>query len=124
MKRSISKHTTEYLDQLTPTETKGDIEDYIFKPDSLDILIQNHKLKIVGLNFYPDLDLLLFVLNNKKVMKRKISDFKNLKNAGLKDLEKYFISKDGVHWEKLDEDLSLRGLLQYELTHSDVALSY
>ncbi|WP_373496018.1 DUF2442 domain-containing protein, partial [Aquiflexum sp.] len=92
--------------------------------DSLDILIQNHKLKIVGLNFYPDLDLLLFVLNNKKVMKRKISDFKNLRNAGLKDLEKYFISKDGVHWEKLDEDLSLRGLLHYELTHSDVALSY
>ncbi|SMD43273.1 Protein of unknown function [Aquiflexum balticum DSM 16537] len=124
MKRSISKHTTEYLDQLNSAETKGDIEDYIFKPDSLDILIQNHKLKIVGLNFYPDLDLLLFVLNNKKVMKRKISDFKNLKNAGLKDLEKYFISKDGVHWEKLDEDLSLRGLLQYELTHSDVALSY
>lgn len=124
MKRSISKHTNEYLDQLGSTETKGDIEDYIFKPDSLDILIQNHKLKIVGLNFYPELDLLLFVLNNKKVMKRKISDFKNLRNAGLKDLEKYFISKDGVHWENLDEDLSLRGLLQYELTHSDVALSY
>lgn len=124
MKRSISKHTNEYLDQLGSTETKGDIEDYIFKPDSLDILIQNHKLKIVGLNFYPDLDLLLFVLNNKKVMKRKISDFKNLRNAGLKDLEKYFISKDGVHWKNLDEDLSLRGLLQYELTHSDMALSY
>lgn len=124
MKRSISKHTNEYLDQLGSTETKGDIEDYIFKPDSLDILIKNHKLKIVGLNFYPELDLLLFVLNNKKVMKRKISDFKNLRNAGLQDLEKYFISKDGVHWENLDEDLSLRGLLQYELTHSDVALSY
>lgn len=128
MKHSISKETEAYLRQLEEAEQAGvpitekAAEEYMHNPDPLDQLIKNHNLQIVGLNFYPELDLMLLVLNNKKVMKRNLSDFKRLKAAKRSDLEVYELSRYGVHWPNLDEDLSLKGFLQYEITHMDVAL--
>ena len=127
MKHSINKKAEEYLKFLATNEEKsaeaGKVHEYIDSPDQLDLLIKHHDIKIVGLNFYPELDLMLIVLNNKKIIKRKISDFKKFQSASLSDLENYGISRYGVHWEKLDEDLSLRGFLQYELNHLDMPLS-
>lgn len=126
MKHSISKETEAYLQQLKKAELAGDTDakltDYVHQPDAIDQLIQTHYLRIVGLNFYADLDLMLVVLSNCKVMKRKLSDFPALRNAKQADLENYELSRYGVHWLALNEDLSLRGFLQYELTHADLAL--
>ena len=126
MKRLISKETEAYLQQLEKTEqangADAELTEHMHQPDAIDQLIQTHHLRIVGLNFYPNLDLMLVVLSNCKIMKRKLSDFPTLRNAEQADLENYELSRYGVHWLALDEDLSLRGFLQYELTHADLAL--
>lgn len=64
---------------------------------------------------------MLIVLNNRKVIKRPLSDFSKLQRAKPAELESYELSRYGVHWSALDEDLSLKGFLQYELTHTDLA---
>jgi len=59
--------------------------------------------------------MMLVILNNKRVIQRNISDFKLLKNATPQQLENYQNEGVGIHWEDLDEDLSLRGFLVNEL---------
>jgi len=82
------------------------------KFDPIDHMIFEENLRIQKLFFDVDLDLMLVVLNNKKVLKESISKFKLLKSATLKQLQSYEISRTGVHWPALDEDLSLRGFLK------------
>ena len=82
------------------------------KFDPLDSMIFEGGLRIQKLFFDLDLDLMLIVLNNKKVLQEPISRFKLLSGATKEQLEKYEISRTGVHWEELDEDLSLRGFLK------------
>src|SRR5690606_29044078 len=94
-------------------------ESYHANPDAIDQLIHENNLKIAGVNFYPQIDLLLIVLSNKRVLKRNLSDFKRLKSATLSQLENHEIHPMGVHWPALDEDLSLRGFLKYELAFLD-----
>ena len=62
---------------------------------------------------------MLIVLNNKRVLKRKISEFTKFKNANLEDLDSYTVSPMGVHWDTLNEDLSLKGLLKHELAFQE-----
>lgn len=114
----MDKETERYLQQLEQAEKKGQVsESYTFAPDTLDELINSNNLKIAGLHFHTDLDLMLIVLNNKKVIQRKLSDFPLLQSATIADLEAYTLSRYGVHWKVLDEDLSLKGFLQHELIH-------
>ena len=116
MKPSISKATKAYLKQLAADEKAGKpIEEYMHEPDTLDRLIKEHNLRIAGLHFYPDLDLMLIVLSNKRIIQRKLSDFPRLRTASIQQLEAYQISRYGVHWLDVDEDLSLKGFLQEEL---------
>jgi hypothetical protein len=51
-----------------------------------------------------------------------ISDFKRLAGANEEQLNQF--AKDGIdiHWPDLDEDLSLRGFLKYELLKMDAPL--
>ncbi len=124
MKHSISKDTQAYLQQLEAEEKAGAAPGalvYTHHADAMDQLIQTHDLRIMGLNFYPEVDLMLIVLNSRKVMKRPLSDFKKLQGAKQDALEHYELSRYGVHWPTLDEDLSLKGFLQHELTHTDLA---
>ena len=118
MKHSVDQATEAYLQQLETSEklegTKSS-EEYTYRPDTLDQLIKTHNLRIEGLNFYPSLDLMIVVLNNRRIMRRKLSEFKRLRNALLSDLEAYELSRYGVHWPALDESLSLKGFLQYEI---------
>ncbi|MEM9338032.1 MAG: DUF2442 domain-containing protein [Bacteroidota bacterium] len=108
----VSKQTEEYLQRLEQEEKEGKPStSYHANPDAIDQLIIENNLEIAGLNFYPQIDLMLIVLNNKKVLKESISKFKLLKGATKEQLENYHISRTGVHWEELDEDLSLRGFL-------------
>jgi hypothetical protein len=88
------------------------------KFDPIDSMIFQEGLRIQKLFFDLDLDLMLVVLNNKKVLKESISKFRLLKGATLEQLEQYEISRTGVHWAALDEDLSLRGFLKTAMLSS------
>lgn len=65
--------------------------------------------------FDIDLDLIVLLLNNKKILKRPISDFPRLRQATVAELQDFSTDGIGIRWEKLDEDLSLRGFLKNEL---------
>ena len=121
MKPSVGKKTQAYLDAL---ESKNQEEpDYYYAQlDGLDTLIYEDGLRIQQIYFTPALDLMLIVLNNKKVMKRAISEFKRLASATEQQLINFENDGIGVHWPEVDEDLSLRGFLQYELAHADKPL--
>ncbi len=86
--------------------------------DSLERVIFENGLRIVSLYFQMELDLMLIVLNNKKVINRPISSSQRLKKASLESLNNYKLISNGVgiHWPELDEDLSLKGFLQEEVT--------
>ena len=86
--------------------------------DPIDKMIFDEGLRIQKLFFDRELDLMLIVLNNKKVLRESISKFKLLQKATESDLESYEISRTGVHWPGLDEDLSLRGFLKTAMLSS------
>ncbi len=87
--------------------------------DELEQIIFEGGLRLVGIHFQKEVDLMMIVLNNKKVLTRQISKYKNLENASLDQLKNYrLISMGiGVHWPDLDEDLSLKGFLKEEISH-------
>lgn len=120
MKSTVSKRTEEYINKLEREEKEGKIAvPYHLNPDTVDQLIMENNLQIAGVNFYPQIDLMLVVLNNKRILKRSVSEFKRFQLATQSQLENYEISPMGVHWPELDEDLSLRGFLKHELAFSD-----
>ena len=86
--------------------------------DALESIIFEKGLRIVALHFHKSLDLMLVVLNNKKVLAQKLSGSERLKNATEGQLFNYrLISKGvGVHWPDVDEDLSLKGFLREEIS--------
>lgn len=86
--------------------------------DPIDSMIFEQGLRIEKLFFDKELDLMLIVLNNKKILKENISRFKLLGDATLEQLQDYEISRTGVHWPALDEDLSLRGFLKTAIVSS------
>ena len=87
--------------------------------DPLDQLIFEEGLRIQRVWFDRTLDLIVVLLNNKKVLKRPLSDFKRLANATEEQLHHFENDGIGIHWPDVDEDLSLRGFLKYELAHMD-----
>jgi len=120
MKSTVSKQTEKYLKQLETKEKAGSTAmPYHANPDAIDQLIIENNLEIAGLNFYPQIDLMLVVLNNKRVLKCEISKYARLASATISQLENYEISPMGVHWPDVDEDLSLRGFLKHELAFAD-----
>ena len=86
--------------------------------DPIDKLIFENGLKIKSAYFDKELDLMLIVLGNKKVLKRTISMSSRLNSATLQQLQQYEISRTGIHWPKIDEDLSLRGFLKEEMVNA------
>ena len=82
--------------------------------DSLDKLILENDLRISSLIIQKDLDLIIFVLNNQKVLRVKLSNYPRLKNARIEELNNWrLIAKGiGIRWEDLDEDLSLKEIIK------------
>jgi hypothetical protein len=82
--------------------------------DPLDILILEKGLRIKSVFTDKELDLMVLVLTNGKIIKSKISGFKLLNNASQKQLEAWKLIGGGIglHWEELDEDLSLKGFIK------------
>ena len=82
--------------------------------DPFDILIFEKGLRAT--NVIPDkkLSILIVVLNNGKLLKVSLNEYKKLKKASQAQLNKWeFIGGGiGIHWEELDEDLSIKGMIK------------
>ncbi len=66
-----------------------------------------------------DKDHLWVELNDGRTLGVPLAWFPRLLNASPDQLQNYELSPRGVHWEELDEDISIQGLLlgQGDLTH-------
>ena len=87
--------------------------------DPLDQLFLEEGLRMQQGWFDRTPDLIVVLLNNKKVLKRPLSDFKRLADASEEQSSNFENDGIGIHWPDIDEDLSLRGFLKYELAHMD-----
>ena len=85
--------------------------------DPIESLIRNDGLRIEALDFHPEQDMMLVILNTTAVLNQSLSAFPLLKGADKSKLQQYKLiaGGTGVHWPLLDEDLSLKGFLQSEL---------
>ena len=77
-------------------------------------------MRIHDVRAYQKLDLIIFVLNDGRILRRRLSDVPRLRDALNRDpeeLSRYELVGGGVavHWQGLDEDISLKGLLKAEL---------
>jgi hypothetical protein len=87
------------------------------KYDAVEKIIYDDSLRIVAIDVYKELDLMLIILNTSAILRQKISSYPNLKRASKDEITEYEIIADGtgIHWQSLDEDLSLKGFLRDEL---------
>lgn len=87
------------------------------KYDTIEKLIYEEGIRISAVDFHPDLDVMLIILNTKAVLRQPISAYPGLKNADKNSLVQYQLTGNGtgIHWSALDEDLSLKGFLRDEL---------
>lgn len=85
--------------------------------DSIESIIFTEGLCIEALDFHPEQDMMLVILNTKVVLNESLSAYPLLKWADKGRLQQYKLigGGTGVHWPLLDEDLSLKGFLQSEL---------
>lgn len=67
---------------------------------------------------------MLVVLNNKRVLQRKISSSPRLSSATPEQLQNLQLIGGGigVHWPDIDEDLSLKGFLKEEFSLKAIAV--
>ena len=77
-------------------------------------MILREGLRIADVHPYKDLDLLAIVLSSGDVLQARLSDFERLKKATAAQLKKWRLIGGGIgiHWEAVDEDLSLRGFIR------------
>lgn len=82
--------------------------------DAIENLIYKEGLKISSIKVSPSHDKLFIHLNNNLVFITPVKNYVGLKNASGKQLKNYRLIGNGIgiHWEDLDEDLSLKGFLQ------------
>ena len=74
----------------------------------------NESLRIVSLDFRPELNEMLVTLSAGIVLRMPLSEYPILQRASIEQLRQYTLigCGAGVHWTALDEDLSLKGFLQ------------
>lgn len=85
--------------------------------DAIEDIIFTDGLRIQAVDIHPELDLMTIYLNTKAVLTHSISSYSLLRGADNSKLLQHELigGGTGIHWPLLDEDLSLKGLLQYEL---------
>ncbi len=107
-KPSVSNRLTNFLNQ-TDDEPVDLVE------DEFDRLIDREDLRISRFVRVRDIDLMLLILTNRRVISPALSAYSILNQASDEALANYTISESGIHWPTLDADLSLRGLLMSEV---------
>lgn len=83
-------------------------------PDPIEAVILKEGLRIADVHPYKELDLLAIVLNSGDLLQARLSDFERLRKASTAQLGEWrpIGGGIGIHWEALDEDLSLRGFIR------------
>lgn len=115
MKKSSGHGMTPLIsEELQTLLNQAGNDDVIDIADELDQMIRDSGLQIRHFGFARDLDLVLFILNDKRVITGALSSFPYLQKAEDYHLDQYILSGSGIHWPDLDVDISLRGLLQDE----------
>ena len=91
--------------------------------DTIEQIIFEKGLRIKAVHFHKDMDLMLIVLNNKKVIQKTISSSPRLAQATNENLNNFRLIADGVgiHWPDVDEDLSLKGFIKEEILQESIA---
>lgn len=82
--------------------------------DRLDKLIFEENLRIKELFIDKEIDLLIIIFNNGKLLKLHLSDYPKLNKATQKELSNWRLISGGtgIHWEEINEDLSLKGFIK------------
>ena len=82
--------------------------------DPVERMILREGLRIADVHPYKKLDLLAIVLNSGDVLQARLSDLQTLHKASDAQLKKWRLISGGIgiHWEALDEDVSLRGFIR------------
>jgi hypothetical protein len=82
--------------------------------DPFDKLIFEYKLRAKQLVIDKDLNLIIVVFNNGKLIKLQLSDYPKLKKASKKQLNNWSLIGGGIgiRWDELDEDLSIKGFIK------------
>ncbi len=112
----VSSRLQNFLKQ-TDNQPNDDLPVYRAE-DEFDRLIQRENLLVVRFVWIRELDLALFVLNNRRIISQALSAYDALSSASDADLGAYTVSLSGIHWPILDTDLSLRGLLMNEVVRA------
>ena len=86
--------------------------------DALEAVIIERGLRISGVHPYPELGLLVFVLNDTRTLRYPLAASERLRAASPAQLAEVELVGGGVaaHWPAVDEDTSLKGLLKRELS--------
>lgn len=82
--------------------------------DPLDKLVNETDVRAKHVIIDRDLDLILVVLTSGGILRVKLSDHPKLKKASLIKLNDWRLIANGIgiHWNQLDEDLSIKGMIQ------------
>ena len=85
--------------------------------DAVERIIFEEGVRIVAIDVYKEMDMMLVILNTSAILRQKISFYPNLNAASKEQLADYELIANGtgIHWKSLDEDLSLKGFLSNEL---------
>lgn len=87
--------------------------------DAIELNILREGLRIADVLPYKEFDLLAIVLNSGDVLQARLSDYERLKKASGPQLKRWRLIGGGIgiHWEAVDEDLSLRGFIRDSVQH-------
>lgn len=89
----------------------------IYPNDVIDQWIIRDSLKIVAVHFNMTTNQIIIDLNTQAKLEFLLNDFSMLAGVSKEELEQFSIIGDGIgiHWPKLNEDLSLKGFLLADL---------
>ena len=82
--------------------------------DPFDKFIFEKGLRATQVVINKKFNLLVIILNNGKVLRIFLSDYKKLQKASQSQLDKWKLTGDGIgiQWTEIDEDLSLKGMIK------------
>ena len=94
--------------------------------DPFDALIFEKGLRMKFIDIHKEVDLMLVVLNNGKVLKLRLSDYPKLKKANKTQLNSWKLISGGigVSWEVINEDLSVKGFIKDAALNTMLLLVY
>lgn len=82
--------------------------------DSIEQIIYENDLKIHAVDFHPELDTMIVVLNTKAVLNFSISKYPSLSKASKEQLSDYtLIGKGtGIHWPSIEKILASKAFFR------------